>query len=641
MKEKVKFKVGGFLVPVTLTHEDKRIYIEFPFNRGLITEIKSMSGAKWHGYDKPPKKVWSISNCVRNLFQISYLKGENPYAPWDKDIIQQKYERSLYTHQKAAIDFILARHYCELAADCGLGKTLDAIEVIERVKPVSAWYVAPKSALYAVQLEMKKWDCQGEFEFMTYHYLVSRTKNFTETSEVPQFLVIDEASKIKNPTTQRSQATLIIADYIREAWGSEGYVLLMTGTPAPKSPLDWFHQTEVCCPGFLKEGTQSKLKQTLAITEKREKPHGGSFYQIISWRDDPRKCNTCGEFADHEDHSPSGINSLSTIANSEDEDAWHKFIPSIDEVSRLHRRLEGLVLVQFKKDCVELPDKIYRIINLEPTPQMLQVARTILQTASTTIGGLTLLRELSDGFQYNKVTDGFETCPVCKGEKRVANPLYKANCKECPSYKLCPEDECLIEDPTTICDGCGGQGHRKKYKRVVEEVECPKDAALRDLLDEYGEVGRVVVYGGFQGSIDRIIKICESCNWAWIRADGRGWSSNLDGDFLDNFQNKVIDIPRIAFIGQPGAAGMGLTLTASPAIIYYSNDFNAESRMQSEERTHRIGMDTNRGCTIIDLLHLPPDYLILDNLKHKRHLQSLTLGQLKECFDEQNITMVN
>ncbi len=621
MRESTKFKVGRFLVPVTLIHEDKRIYIEFPFNRGLIAEVKSMAGSKWHGYDKPnPRKIWSISNCIRNLFQISYLKGENPYAPWDKEIVQQKYDRPLYVHQKAAIDFILARHYCELAADCGLGKTLDAIEVIERAKPVSAWYVAPKSALYGVSLEMKKWNCQGEFEFMTYHGFVKRTNNFTKTSEIPQFLIIDEASKIKNPTTQRSQAALIVADYIREAWGDEGYVLLMTGTPAPRSPLDWFHQAEVCCPGFLKEGTQAKLKQSLAITEKCENPHGGSFYQIISWRDDPRKCNVCGEFADHENHSPPEAGSFEHVA-LDDEGDWHKFEPSIDEVSRLGKRLEGLVLVQFKKDCLDLPDKIYRTIELPPTPQMLQVARTILESSSTTIGGLTLLRELSDGFQYNKVSDGFETCPVCKGEKRVANPLYEAD---------------NDQDKTTICDGCGGEGHRKKYHRTIEEVECPKDEALRDLLDEYGEVGRVVVYGGFQGSIDRIIKICESCNWAWIRADGRGWSSNLDGDFLDNFQNKVINIPRIAFIGQPGAAGMGLTLTASPVIIYYSNDFNAESRMQSEERTHRIGMDTNRGCTIIDLLHLPTDYLVLENLKQKRHLQSLTLSQIKGSFDDKS-----
>lgn len=157
---------------------------------------------------------------------------------------------------------------------------------------------------------------------------------------------------------------------------------------------------------------------------------------------------------------------------------------------------------------------------------------------------------------------------------------------------------------------------------------------MRDLLDEYSEVGRVVIYGGFMGSLNRIIKVCEACNWNYIRVDGKGWSSDLEGDYLDNFQDKIIEIPRIAFVAHPASGGLGLTLTASPVIIYWDNDFNAESRVQSEERCHRPGMDENRGCTIIDLLHLPPDYLVLENLKKKRRLQSLTLGEIKEAFNE-------
>ena len=73
---------------------------------------------------------------------------------------------------------------------------------------------------------------------------------------------------------------------------------------------------------------------------------------------------------------------------------------------------------------------------------------------------------------------------------------------------------------------------------------------------------------------------------------------------------------------------MGLTLTASPTIVYYSNDFNAESRIQSEDRIHRMGMDVNRGATIIDIVHLSSDELVLNNLRNKRKLQSLTLGEM-------------
>lgn len=623
MKESTKFKAGRFLVPVTLTYEGKRIFVEFPFNRRLIAEIKAMQGSKWHGYDEKPRKIWSIADSPRNHFQIAYLKGENPYARYDAPISKNIYDRPLYENQKAAVDFMLARQYCELAADCGLGKTLAAIETSERVRPCLAWYIAPKSAIRAVQYDMRKWACETDFDFFTYPGLVKAMDAWTQTTPVPQFVVFDEASRLKNPSTQRSRAAVILAEYVRDEWNVDGYVLLMSGTPAPRSPIDWHNQTEVVCPGFLKEGTQVKLKQTLAITEKQENMYGQNYYQLITWRDDERKCNVCGEFADHESHT------LNTLHNLGDEDDWHKFEPSINEVARLNKRLDGLVLIQLKEDCLDLPDKIFRKIELEPTPELLQVARVLIDSAPTTISALTTLRTLSDGFQYNKVQDGFETCPVCFGNKRAANPLYKVD----------PENQ----DKTTICDGCGGEGHRKKYRRETVEIPCPKEAAFRDLLDEYADVGRVVVYGGFQGSIDRIIKICDACKWDWIRADGRGWSSNLDGDPLINFQDRIIDIPRLAFVGQPGAAGMGLTLTASPVIIYYSNDFNAESRMQSEERTHRPGMDLNRGCTIIDLLHLPPDYLVLENLKKKRNLQALTLGQVKKSFDDTtgSTTMVN
>ena len=57
-----------------------------------------------------------------------------------------------------------------------------------------------------------------------------------------------------------------------------------------------------------------------------------------------------------------------------------------------------------------------------------------------------------------------------------------------------------------------------------------------------------------------------------------------------------------AFIGQPQAGGIGLTLTAAETVIYYSNDFNLGTRLQSEDRCHRIG--TRHNVVYIDLVAL-------------------------------------
>jgi hypothetical protein len=71
-------------------------------------------------------------------------------------------------------------------------------------------------------------------------------------------------------------------------------------------------------------------------------------------------------------------------------------------------------------------------------------------------------------------------------------------------------------------------------------------------------------------------------------------------------------------------------LTASDTIVYYSNDFNAESRIQSEDRIHRPG---SRGANIVDFLHLPIDQLVLDNLKKKRDLQKMTMNDFDKAID--------
>ena len=99
------------------------------------------------------------------------------------------------------------------------------------------------------------------------------------------------------------------------------------------------------------------------------------------------------------------------------------------------------------------------------------------------------------------------------------------------------------------------------------------------------------------------------------------------GQLVEKFQDRKLD-EKIVFIGHPVSSGTGLTLTASPTIVYYSNDFAADARIQSEDRIHRMGMDENRGATIIDLIHLPTDEYVIENLQKKKRLQDMSLGQL-------------
>ena len=147
----------------------------------------------------------------------------------------------------------------------------------------------------------------------------------------------------------------------------------------------------------------------------------------------------------------------------------------------------------------------------------------------------------------------------------------------------------------------------------------------------------MVIYAGFTASIDKCVRVCNEEGWKIIKADGRGWTNTLgvetDIEALKKFQYKG-NTDKIAFIGHPETAGMSLTLTASPVVIFYSNDFKAENRMQAEDRIHRESMDLNLGATIIDIIHLPTDELVLKNLKEKTKLQNLTLGVISDYIEQ-------
>jgi hypothetical protein len=592
--------VGDRAVKTFFVKEGTRLWTTFGFSKPLMAEIKAMDGARWHGFDEPPIKKWSIRDNARNRFQLAFLAGYNPYAAYEKDLIDYTSQRSPYQHQKYLTRFFLTRHYCIAAAEMGVGKSLAAIEAIEHSGVKSWWWVAPKSALASTYLELDKWKCKVPPELLTYDALKRVLENWQEGQPPPQGVIFDECSRIKNPTAQRSQAAAHLANAIRDYYGDNGYVIEMSGSPAPKSPGDWWHLCEVACPGFIREGTHQKFIHRLAVTQKNEGVGGGFYTNVVAWRDSEKRCDDCGQLQDHEDH-----NVLKASVH------FHPFKPCKNEVSFLYERMKGLVEVIFKKDCLDLPEKQYRLIKLKPTLSTVQAAKLMSVQFPGAAEKLTRLRELSDGFQYQEVKTGEEVCDACKGNATVG------------------------DDP---CITCGGKGTVDKFARTYTTLPTPKEDALIDLLDEHEDVGRLVVYAAFTASIDRVVEICKKYQWDVIRVDGRGWhwsglEPKTDVEMLKIFQRQTEHANRVVFVGHPGSAGMGLTLTASPTIVYYSNDFNAESRIQSEDRIHRAGMDVNRGATIVDLIHLPTDKLVLENLKKKRELQSITLGELQECLN--------
>jgi SNF2 family DNA or RNA helicase len=196
-----------------------------------------------------------------------------------------------------------------------------------------------------------------------------------------------------------------------------------------------------------------------------------------------------------------------------------------------------------------------------------------------------------------------------------------------------------LEKRKAPCPVCGGSGERPKTKRVAREIPCPKDRALRDLLEENEETGRIVIFAGFTGSLERVIRICREEQWHVVRCDGKQFeviapdgSRLTDAKPLDFWADLAANA-RVAFVAHPESGGMSFTLVEARMEVYWSNSFKPEFRVQSEARVHRPGMDENRGCTIVDLIHLPTDERVLEIIQENRKLELMTMGEVVQDID--------
>ena len=69
-----------------------------------------------------------------------------------------------------------------------------------------------------------------------------------------------------------------------------------------------------------------------------------------------------------------------------------------------------------------------------------------------------------------------------------------------------------------------------------------------------------------------------------------------------------------------------MTLTAAHTMVYYSNSFDLEKRLQSEDRAHRIGQTKN--VTYIDLIAVGTvDEKIVKALRDKINIATQVMGE--------------
>ena len=137
--------------------------------------------------------------------------------------------------------------------------------------------------------------------------------------------------------------------------------------------------------------------------------------------------------------------------------------------------------------------------------------------------------------------------------------------------------------------------------------------------------GKVIIWATFTHDILEIQKaITEKYGEQSVATYYGETESDERQEVVNRFQDSNSGL--IYFVGQPRTGGYGLTLTEAKTVIYYSNNFDLEVRLQSEDRAHRIGQTSK--VTYVDIIaENTTDERVLKALRNKINIASQVLAE--------------
>lgn len=151
----------------------------------------------------------------------------------------------------------------------------------------------------------------------------------------------------------------------------------------------------------------------------------------------------------------------------------------------------------------------------------------------------------------------------------------------------------------------------------------PKIAALLELAEQVQ--GKVIVWARFRAEIAAVAAALGKAHGTDAVVEFHGGISD-DGRTAarQTFQDPLS--PVRFFVAQTDVGGYGLTLTAARTVVYYSNTFSLEARLQSEDRAMRIGQ--TGSVTYVDIIARDTlDSRVLEALRGKKDLASIVLAE--------------
>ena len=249
-----------------------------------------------------------------------------------------------------------------------------------------------------------------------------------------------------------------------------------------------------------------------------------------------------------------------------------QLVAGFQRLGELSEKLNPFSYRVLKSDCLDLPDKIYMKRQIKLSPDQFKVYDQMKKEALATLNGkkVTTVNALTQLMRLHQITCGHFT-----SDDGMTQPI--------------------------------------KNNRIDE---------LMDVLEE--TEGKAIIWAHYQYDITNIIKEVIKVHGPGSIVDYYGLTpQDQRQKNIKKFQN---DDKCRFIVGTPATGGYGITLTAANTVVYYSNGYDLEKRLQSEDRAHRIGQ--KKSVTYVDLIcEETVDEKIVKALRKKINIASEVLGE--------------
>lgn len=359
-------------------------------------------------------------------------------------------------------------------------------------------------------------------------------------------MIVDESSKIKTVGATRTRSITALGKHA-------AFRRILNGTLISQSPMDAFAQFGFLSRDLLGFTTIAEFRAQFAVTEPRvarvKTPGGGErkvkYDEIIGYKN---------------------------LA-----DLKQLIIPHSFRVR--------------KKDCLDLPEKVYvrRIVELSTEQKRLYA------------------QMLEESVAQLRLDDPGSNPP--RNLPAVQQLLWFLNTENTVTVTAANAAVKLMRLQQIL----GGFLPDKNGAPIPIGATNPRIDAVVDVVNETQD--KIIIWSRFRAEIEAIHKTLDKEFGEGSAVMYYGGVKQKQRDiWVDEFQNNPAG-PRF-FVAQQQSAGFGLTLTAANTVIYFSNDFSLESRLQSEDRAHRIGQE--KKVTYIDLEAADTvDGYIVESLRNK------------------------